>query len=374
MTIGANYISETMVDVSGGVRRGSIYEGELALAIDLDLEKLAGFQGATAHVGGLQLHGRGPSADLVRNLMDVSNIEAEPSTRLDTLWLQQDLFKGGLSIRAGEIRADDDFLISPTASDLLNGTFAWASIASANMTNGGPAFPLAAPGLRARATPAHDFSILAAVFSGDPAGSHCRNDPQACNDDGTTFSFSSGALWMGELQYTSGNRRRLVPGVYKLGGWYETGSFAVGGSKHSGDFGIYAIADSTLWRGLGASSRGLNAFLRLGWSPPDRNLVSLYIDGGFAYEGLIPNRDEDRIVLGVAYAKVSPDAFEVDWATSANAFNRTSDYECVMELSYVLHVAPWLTVQPDLQYVMPYNPAETIGKALVLGMRTRILF
>jgi porin len=382
--IGATYIGEMMGDASEGMRRGAIYEGQLSFGLDLNLEKLAGWRGATAHAGAFQLHGHGPSAHLVHNIMDVSNIEAKPSTRLDTLWLQQNLFEDRLSVRVGQIRADDDFLISPTASYLLNGTFAWASTASANMTSGGPAYPLPAPGLRVRLSPMNNLGILAAVFSGNPAGSRCRDDPQVCNSYGTNFSFGSRALWMTELQYTTGNVGRLLPGIYKLGGWYETGSFAMGLHNHSADFEIYAVADSVIWRGLRTSNQELSTFLRLGWSPPDRNLTSLYADGGLAYEGLILKTDKDRIVLGVAYAKTGSDAHKTDpdTATSIDPSHPVWSYECVIELSYVLPLAPWLTIQPDLQYVIhpggnipnPYNPAGTIVNALVLGLRTSIAF
>jgi porin len=62
------------------------------------------------------------------------------------------------------------------------------------MTSGGPAYPLATPGERLAVKPTDQLTVLAAVFSGDPAGKDYNDVPQACNRHGTTFSFSGGSL------------------------------------------------------------------------------------------------------------------------------------------------------------------------------------
>src|SRR4051812_2280131 len=48
--LGATETSEILGNLSGGVRRGAVYEGRLELDLDLDLEKAAGWGGATVHV------------------------------------------------------------------------------------------------------------------------------------------------------------------------------------------------------------------------------------------------------------------------------------------------------------------------------------
>ena len=70
------------------------------------------------------------------------------------------------------------------------------------MINGGPVYPLATPGVRLKVNPTTDLTVLAAVFSGDPAGDNCNDtNAQKCNRYGTTFSFDGGALAIGEVQY-----------------------------------------------------------------------------------------------------------------------------------------------------------------------------
>ncbi len=42
------------------------------------------------------------------------------------------------------------------------------------------------------------------------------------------FALDGGSLWLGEVQYAVNQGKHAVglPGVYKLGAWYETADFA----------------------------------------------------------------------------------------------------------------------------------------------------
>jgi porin len=209
-----NYINETFAVLSGGVQRRGSYEGRLDFSVDTNLQKLISWTGGHTHVTVFQIHNSGHNvAENVGGIADPSNIDALPTTRLFTAWFQQGDTDGPFSIRIGQLAADDEFFTSATAGGLISGAFAWAGILAANMTHGGPVYPLATPGARVKVMPTDELSILAAVFSGDPAGRNCTGNPQECNKYGTTFSFNGGALWMGELQYKlAGN----LPGVYKI--------------------------------------------------------------------------------------------------------------------------------------------------------------
>ncbi|MFZ2467897.1 carbohydrate porin [Parvibaculum sedimenti] len=387
--IGLAYIGEALGDVSGGMKRGWSYEGRAELSLDLDLDKLFGWQGGTAHASAYQIHHTNglPTADYTGSIGAPSNIEARQATRLFTLWVQQNFLDDAVSIRAGQLAADDEFMTSDTAGNLINGTFGWAGIAAANQTNGGPAYPLATPGVRVAVAPTKSVTVLGAVFSGDPAGEDCFDDAQVCNRHGTTFSMSGGTLWMGEVQYASNQGEGGgLPGVYKLGAWYQTGKFADQryGFERSNDHGVYAIADQTIWRK--GESDALSLFARVGGAPSDRNLVSFYADGGLAYKGLIPGRDEDVLAFGAAYAKISGDARDADRDLQLLASDPAyplRDQETVFELSYTAAVTPWWSVQPDVQYIVHpggnvENPEDAMGakidNALVVGVRTSLTF
>src|SRR5689334_13334059 len=87
----AAYIGETLGNASGGIQRGTIYDGRLDLGIDVDRDRAVGWKGGTSHGNVFQLHGQGLSRDYIGNLMLVSGIEALPSTRLYEFWIEQSL-------------------------------------------------------------------------------------------------------------------------------------------------------------------------------------------------------------------------------------------------------------------------------------------
>ena len=246
---------------------------------------------------------------------------------------------------------------------------------------------------------------MSAVFSGAPAGANCVGLPQQCDAYGTTFSTSGGALFMEELQYGINQAKdaKGMPGVYKLGGWYATASFAdlhfgldaagmqvslaspvsVAPITHQGNWGIYGVADQMVWRAQ-KGSQSLNAFFRAGASPSDRNLVSFYVDGGLGLKAPLPGRDDDVLTFGIAYSKISPDAAARDTDTQifTGSFFPVRDQEIVLELDYSLQLAPWWTLQGELQQIIhpggnvpaPLNPTQAIQDAFVVGARSTIKF
>jgi porin len=401
--VGMTYVGETFNILSGGLKRGTTYEGLLAVQVDTHLDKLVGWTGATTHVEVFQIHNvnNRNAADFAGSLADPSNIDALRATRLYAAWFQQEFAQFG-SIRIGQFAADE-FFASTVALGLINGTFGWPTVMSANLPSGGPTYPLATPGARLQINPSDRVSLLAAVFSGDPAGKNCfDNDPQVCNRHGTTFSFSGGAFWIGEAQYqvNQGKDAKGLAAAYKLGAWYHTGSFAdqrfgfdgAGGVvslavlpdhplNHRSNWGIYGVIDQMLWRGPQSS---VSIFARGGAAPSDRNLVSWYVDGGIGIKGPIPGRANDILTIGIAHSHISEDAAALDRDTLAlnGPPYPIRSGETVFELSYILHVAPWWLLQPDIQYIVrpggsvpdPNNPSRSVGNALVIGARSTVTF
>jgi porin len=132
---------------------------------------------------------------------------------------------------------------------------------------------------------------------------------------------------------------------------------------HNGNYGLYFLADQTLWREHGKEDKagqGLVGFFRVAEAPKNRNLAQLGVDGGLVYKGLIPGRDWDTLALGVSYLEMSSEirrAQEDINATLASvgqspAFSVLADYEAVIELSYKFQLAAWWTVQPSIQRVL----------------------
>jgi len=397
-----NYIGETLSVLSGGLNRRTSYEGRLEFSVDTDLQKLIGWPDAKTHVTIFDIHGTGRNAlDNTGSISDPSNVDAWQTMRLFTAWYEQS-FKWG-SVRLGQLAADNEFATSDTAGGLIGGTFGMPNIVAANALSGAPIYPLATPGARVKFNATDDLTVLAAVFSGDPAGDNCNDtNRQKCDRYGTKFSFDGGTLSFAEVQYAvnQGKQAAGLPGVYKLGGWYASADYVdrhygfnsasvqvsladptlAFAKNDRGNGGVYAVADQMIWRGAASS---VNVFVRSGWSPSDRNLLSYYVDGGIGIKGPLPGRDNDTLTFGVAYSKVSPALVALD--RDFLAFNGppyvVRDAETLFELSYAAQIASWWTVQPDIQYINhpsggqnQIDPTQSLDHAFVAGVRTTIKF
>ena len=403
LTFNFNYIGEALGNFRGGERRLGVYEGRFEMTFEADLEKAIQWPGAVFHVTGYQIQGRGLSAKALGNLLTASGIEAERSSRLFTLWLEQNWANKQVSLRMGQIAADDEFATSPAAATFVNGTFGWPGILAANLTSGGPTYPLAAPGARLRLQPSDNLLLQAAVFSGDPAGTGSELDPQLRNRSGTRFSFAGGTFVVAEAALGSdGGWIGGLPGTAKAGFWYHSGGFddqrfdTLGLSladpassgiarRRRGNTGAYAMFDQALWRVEGSKERGLDAFLRVGANPSGRNLVGWYVDAGLALRGALDARPADVMGLAFGFARIgdAARARDRDALSLAGATTPVRDFEAVLELTYVALIAPWWTLQPDLQLIFhpganAANPRDAnravIKDAVVLGLRTTVTF
>lgn len=405
IVVGIAYIGETFTVAHGGLRSGSAYVGRAEGVINTDLEKLVGWKGASTHVRAFQFHNGGRlTNDLVGAHADPSNIDALATTRLYTAWFQQNFYNDAVSVRAGMLAADDEFFTSTTAGGLINNTFGWATPFSANIRSGGPASPFTAPGVRLALKPTNEIAFLAAVMGGDPAGRNCtEDDPQLCNRHGTKFRPAGGALWMGELQYVvnQGEQAAGLAAAYKIGVWYATDRYAdqrfgvdpaTGAILslatdpapeplfHERNWGLYGVIDQMLWR---AGERSASVFVRAGMAPSDRNTVAWYVDGGIGFKGPFAGRPNDLLTLGFAHSRLSGRLADLDRDTLAlnGPPYPIRSAETVFEASYSVQLAPWWTVQPDVQYIVrpggnvPHpDTGEPVRNAFIVGVRSSVNF
>lgn len=401
------YIADVLGNPVGGIRQGAIVEDRLNLRLNLDLQRLVGWEGATAHANAYFIHGTGLSRYDIGNLLTTSVIEALPATRLYVLWFDQRLVDGKLALRGGQLAADTEFIVSQTATLFVNSTFGWPAITGSNLPSGGPAYPLAAPAIRVKYTPDDKFSLQVGLFDGDPAGSNQPGpdpDPQRLNRTGTNFRTHDPAFLIGEAAYAYNTEAgsEELPGTVTLGGWQtyarledlrldnaglplaDPNSTGIA-RRLRGNAGVYAILDQTLFREPGKENEGLSAFVRAAFSPTRSSLIDYYLDGGVAYRGLIAGRESDTLGLSVAYAHIGTQARRADrdailYTGTAMPVRRA---ETVIEATYQALVVPGFTVQPDAQYIIrpgagianPYDPSgRRVKNAVVLGARATVQY
>ncbi len=397
VTLSLQEISEYLNNVSGGTSRGGAYDGITQLGVTVDTGRAVGLPGGTFFASGLQIHGTNLTQRNLQTLQFATGIEANSTTRLWELWYQQAFAGGKADVRIGQQSLDQEFMMSQYATPFMNATFGWPVLPSTDMPAGGPAYPLSSLGVRLRLKPSDSWTILAGVYDGNPAGS-INGDPQALNAHGTNFNLGSGALLIGEVQYAinapsadpKDPQPGGLPGIYKLGVWYNTLHFAdqntdVNGiaASHRGNYGFYAVADQMVWRPAADSPRSVGVFARLMGAPGDRNVVDFGFNAGVTLKAPFAGRDNDVAGIAVGYARIGSHASAFD----ANVAATTPGYpvrsaETLIEATYQFQVTPWWQLQADLQHVFhpsggipnPNAPGARIGDETIVGVRTTITF
>ncbi len=402
--------SEVLGNPTGGTSKGAEYDGLTQVLMQLDTNRAFGWHGGTFNVSALQLHGSNLSADTLQSLQTASGIEGDRSTRLWELWYQQKfLDEDRLDIKIGQQSLDQDFMVSQNAGYFVNTMFGWPVVPSYDLPGGGPAYPLSTLGVRIRARPIDPLTVLLGIFTGSPV-THDYGDPQVMNASGTNFPVHTGALVIGELQYTYPALGSMIEAdvpqplarTYKLGFWYDTRNFAdrqfanngvslaspdSSGTplNHHGNFSIYAVADQLVWVDPHEGNRTVNLFARATAAPQaDRNPIVLGVNAGLTVHEPFQNRGADTFGIGMGFAKVGSATAALDKATTyyTGGYTPVRGSETFAEVTYQYQATPWLQLQPDIQYVFnpggglanPNNPGHSIGNELVLGVRTNILF
>lgn len=383
--IGGAYYAEPFYNW-GGFDEGGEYQGVLELYVNADMEKLGFWKGLCFHANGFQIHGNSITGANIGSLMPVTSLEATDATRLFELWVQQTMFNEKVSVRLGQLAADEEFILSEGGGYFINGTWGWPSITAADLPSGGPAYPLATPGVRVAVTPNDRTALLVGVYNGDPAP-HCRNeDPQRCNPHGVDFELDDPPLLMIEGGYTYNPDG--LRGIVKFGGWNHFGEFEhqrvdIGGNLIAitgkpgrpldNNWGLYGIIDQLVWRVPGSEDpQGVGIFARVIGAPQDRNLIDWYFDGGVTFTGMIPNRPNDAFAVGFAYTNISDtvSAFDVDFGAPV-----ARNYEALVEICYTFEIKPGWSLQPDFQYI--WQPGGNVAgqkDATVIGARSSIAF
>jgi porin len=392
LTLGLSETSEVLGNVSGGVRRGAIYEGLTDANLQWDLRTAYQWPGVI-YARAFQIHGRGLSTNNLGNLITASSIEGVPSTRLFELWYEH-YATDWLRLKIGQQAADQEFIVSATSKLFVNSTFGFPALASTDLPSGGPAYPLGTPAVRLRLEPSDEIVLLAGVFNGDPAGPGAGL-AQVRDPSGTSFRIGDGVLALFEAQYNPGHSPQN--GTYKVGAWFNSERFAdqhfdtagrllasplsTGTPRLLGnDYSIYGVIDQPLFQEK--DGPGLSAFVRAMGAPSDRNLVDFYADAGLAYKGPF-GRSDDIVGIGYGYARIGNAARlrDIDTAAVTPGFP-TRSRETVLEVTYQYQVTPWWQLQPDFQYIVapgggipnPNAPGRKIGDAAVFGLRTTITF
>ena len=372
------YTGEVVENADGGAERGATYVGAAAAQVTLRLHPLLGWSGARVFVFVLGTHGETPD-QLVGDVQGVSNIAATPGIRLEEAWLQQDLLANRLSLLVGRYDLNSEFYRLQSAAVLVNSSFGIGPELAQSGAGGPSIFPHTSVGARIDFKPSPNTVGRFAVLDGVPV-----DRPR---HSARIFARGDGALLVGEIALLSrpdtaasmrGERFAIGRGLSRpysakvaIGGWYYTSSLADladtlangEGVRHWGSFGAYVIGDKTIWA-QSQDTRSLAAFAELGAGDGRVNQVAGFLASGLTLTAPFASRSQDLLGLAVA-AAFNGSHFE----RAQSAMGIPAAGETTIELTYLAQLRSWISIQPDVQFVVHPGGTRTLRNAIVPGLR-----
>jgi porin len=398
ISIGLTQTMDAYGNPVGGIKKGAAYDGLFNLELEFDLSKKLGLSNTKFHIEGTVTQGQNLSANYVGSIFPSSSIADQYHVAsLVDAWLERTFFDNALTLRGGQMVAQNIFATSESASLFINATFAYPFIFAVNLPQDGATFVDAAPGVLARVNASQNLIWQTAVFNALPSGLNGSG-----NRYGIEFPLGNGTMTWSELIYTPvvDTNTDTIPYVYKVGSWYNSTSlnpresiingqtFATPSSADAsvnGTYSIYLSVDNEIWRAGATPNKNVRGFLRTASNPNvNHNFMTAYVDAGLRFSGFVPHRSHDVFGIAAAWGNLSPSfsnqVSQYNQYYSQNAPIPTA--ESVIEITYLSPIEKWWSAQPFLQYIInpgggtanPNVPNQRISNATVIGLRVAVSF
>lgn len=358
VAVSAVYTADLRSNVAGGVKRGTRYLDNLDLQVAVDADRLLGWHGARLFVYGIYDNGVSISR-LVGDVQTISNIETKVrAARLFEAWIEQDVGGTG-SVKAGLYNLNSEFDTTQSGGLFLLSAHGIGSDISQTGRNGPSIFPATSLAVRGEWKLSQHWLGRVAILDGVPG------DPAHPGRTAIKLSGRDGALLIGEVNYLKGGTKAAI------GAWGYTARFdspSPGTAPGRGNTGAYVFAEHRLVGRRADDAAGLAGWLRFGIADTRYNVVGSYLGGGLIQTGIAPGRAKDQLGLSFASANFG-DRYRRGRRRAGDAMDRR---EVVIEAAYNAVLAPWLSVQPDLQYVANPGGDAALADAWVVGLRVKV--
>ncbi|WP_309397672.1 carbohydrate porin [Cerasicoccus maritimus] len=347
-------------NVSGGIRSETNYAGDLFAGMQLDMEKLAGWENWNFQISAIDRHGS-DITPAVGSQYSVMQLVGGQTTFLYNVTAEKTFFDGDLSFKAGRMTATDDFVGSPFYSYSLNNAVNGqirAVLFDGVMTS----YPFAVWGGRVQGIVDDEHTFRLGLFQltqemWDPS----NHGIDFSIDSGDGVSIFAQYDWTPELD---GKPFRLFAGLNQTFA-FDMPQF--GSTNTTDEFTrFYGGVDYQVYRESPDRDEGLTLFLTFAYTDQeDVAIMPIQSSFGAHYKGLLPNRPDDRLVTFFTYGQFSDDYSD----SLVSAGGSSVDNEMVLEVGYRIAVTDSAYIQPDLQYVINPGGTGNISNATVLGIQ-----
>lgn len=354
ITFDGRYVIDLIGVAAGGEARQTDILDNLELTADADLSRLVGWRGAKARVHLLSNQGRAIN-DAAGTLQGIDNIEVpDGRIKLYEAWIEQAFAGGRAALLVGLADLNADFYQNDGAAILMAPAFGVGSELAATGPNGPSIFPSTALMARLNVTIGTSGYARAAVVN---ARAGVLGDQY-----GVDLTMHDGALLIAEAGTTRGGK--LAVGLWRY--TRRQDDIRVidvdGNPVHRAAMGAYLLVDQHI---AGGDAHALSLFLRAGLSEGKTTPFRGGFQIGAHIRGVVPGRPEGRLSFGLAHGLLS-NGYR---ANVADTGERAASAENGIEITYQDRLAPFLTIQPDLQYIRRACTEGGDRDTLVLGLR-----
>ena len=389
------YTGEMGSNLHGGFDhdRTARYSDQFTFGSHLDLEKILGWQATEVQLTVTERHGQNISNDRINDprvggFTSAQEVWGRGQTwRLTQMWIKQKYFDGALDVKVGRFGEGEDFNSFPC--DFQNLAFCGSQVG--NWAGGiWYNWPVSQWALRVRYNLSDALYAQVGVFEQNPSNLEPGNGFKL-DANGT-----QGAVMPIELVWSP--RVNGFKGEYRAGYYYSNakakdvlkdsngtpaaisgGAYRSSASKH----GMWLGAQQQLTSLASDQSRGLSLFANATLHDKKTNAIDNYVQAGVVYKGAFDARAKDDIGFALARVHVNPgyrkNARLVNQVAGLDDYDNpgylpVQDTEYSAELYYGIHLADWLTVRPNLQYIRHPGGVSQLDDALIGGLKIQSSF
>ncbi|ORM53603.1 porin [Pantoea conspicua] len=385
-----NYTMESAANLGGGADTNTTmrYSDQWSFGTNFDLEKLLDWQDAEFQMTITNRDGQNLSEQVADKrtgmLSSVQEVYGRGQTwRLTQFWLRKGLFNDVVDLKAGRVTVGEDF-------DNFDGNlFQNLALGSGQAGNwrGDRWFnwPVSQWGGRIK------FNITPEVFF--QVGFYNQNRANYDRGDGFRLdtSNSEGNLVPVELGWKPTLGAQKLPGNYRIGYYYSSANGDVYGSWRNGAYqdqdhayGGYLLLQQQLTAQDGDVNRGLGVRVQAVMNDHKTSKTDNYQSIAFTWKGPFDARPDDEIGVGAARIHVNSDyTRSLRQQNEANGESRFdsptylpiqdgSEYN--YEVYYNAKVTNWMSLRPNLQYVVAPGAVSEVKDAFIGGISANIAF
>lgn len=362
-----------VLDSAGG--SGSFFTEELVFTAELDFARLTAWQTLEGLEAFGEVRWREPGATARPDSIVEANAPFNPSRfsgglgwRLTSFGLTYSTprflgIEDFLTLKAGWLRPQREFINNRFAGLFVNNALGSARAIGGNVPFGSSFSTWGGTiEVRPREFQYTKLGLFMSFHDASESGNHGLMFQGYAPDPS-----QNGLFFLDETGLTPDLGPERLPGRYAFGGYfYGDEAPDSPGSR----YGFYWQANQMLFRHPGVaeeSSRGLNWFGLFTFAPDGwRNRYTFLFQNGFVYEGLVPGREQDRLLAAMALGDYS----ERSRAGEDPAPTATT----VLEFGYRIHLNNWAYFQPYFQYLIQPAGTPASSNASILGFFAGVEF